>query len=107
MTNEEKRLMSQYGITQTNKTIFSYKHYKYENLKDAINFAENDRKRQHRELIPGAEWIAPNPVNNYLQLRFLNIVSQPTFKLNHKAIHCRFQFLIGMVHVREASWIAR
>ena len=55
MTNEEKRLMSQYGITQTKKTIFSYKHYKYENLKDAINFAENDRKYRHRELIPGAE----------------------------------------------------
>ena len=47
--------MSLYGITQATKTTFSYKHYKYENVQDAINFAENDRKQQQRELIPGAE----------------------------------------------------
>ena len=45
MTKDEQKLMSLYGITQTSKTIYSYKHYKYDNLKDALVFAEIDKKR--------------------------------------------------------------
>ena len=45
MNKDEQKLMSLYGITQTSKSVYAYKHYKYDNLKDAIIFAEIDRKR--------------------------------------------------------------
>ena len=46
--------MSLYGITQSSKTTFSYKHHKFENVKDAINFAEKERKPEQNEVIKGA-----------------------------------------------------
>ena len=44
MNREEQRLMSLYGITQSSKTTFSYRQHKFDNIKDAINFAVNERK---------------------------------------------------------------
>ena len=42
MSDEEKTLMAQYGITGELKMIYSYKQHRYENINDAINFAKID-----------------------------------------------------------------
>ena len=46
MTEEDKKLMDQYGITSQQKTVYLYKDHKYDNLKDAISFAKIDMKRK-------------------------------------------------------------
>ena len=43
--DEENKLMVQYGITSESKTVYSYLQHRYDNLKDAINFAKLDEKR--------------------------------------------------------------
>jgi hypothetical protein len=40
MSEEDKKLMAQYDITSESKLIYSYKENRYENLKDAVNFAK-------------------------------------------------------------------
>ena len=45
MTHEESLLMKEYGITVHQKSIFTYGDYKYENLKDAVNYAKIERAR--------------------------------------------------------------
>jgi hypothetical protein len=42
MNEEEKELMERYGITVEQKTVYSYKGYRYERLKDALNYAKVD-----------------------------------------------------------------
>jgi hypothetical protein len=42
MSEEDKRLMDQYGITCKPKMVYFYKQYRYENLADAIRYAESD-----------------------------------------------------------------
>ncbi|MBT8113464.1 MAG: hypothetical protein KJO81_05185 [Gammaproteobacteria bacterium] len=44
MTEEDNKLMDQYGITSKQKTVYLYKGHKYGNLKDALNFAKIDMK---------------------------------------------------------------
>jgi hypothetical protein len=39
MTEEEKELMNRFGITVEQKSVHTYKGYKYEHLKDALNCA--------------------------------------------------------------------
>ena len=39
MSEEDNALMSQYGITRESKLIYSYGQHRYENLKDAVNYA--------------------------------------------------------------------
>ena len=46
MTEEDNKLMDQYGITSKQKIVFLYKGHKYGNLKDALNFAKIDMKRK-------------------------------------------------------------
>lgn len=38
--NEAKALMARYGITAAQKTVYHYKEFKYENLMDALDYAE-------------------------------------------------------------------
>ena len=45
MNDEEKRLIEEFGITLEQKTTYLYKGYKYDSLKDAINFAKIDSKK--------------------------------------------------------------
>lgn len=45
MTPEELLLMEQYEITEHQKSVFTYGAYKYDNLKDAVNYAKIERAR--------------------------------------------------------------
>jgi ribosome maturation protein Sdo1 len=40
MTEEEKEMMKRFGITVEQKSVYTYKGYKYEHLKDALNYAK-------------------------------------------------------------------
>lgn len=41
MTNDEmKNLMKRHGITAGEESVYYYKHFKYGNLMDAVNYAE-------------------------------------------------------------------
>lgn len=43
MSIEDKTLMNRYGITSTPKMVYFYKQFRYENLTDAVRYAESDR----------------------------------------------------------------
>lgn len=45
MTEEESLQMQEYGITEHKKSVFTYGSYKYDNLKDAVNYAKIERVR--------------------------------------------------------------
>ncbi len=55
MTEDEKKLMEQYGVTSERRTIFFYNGHQYAKLKDALNYAkidlEREPKTQHKTLI--------------------------------------------------------
>lgn len=40
MTEEEKEMMKRFGITVEQKSVYTCKGYKYEQLKDALNYAK-------------------------------------------------------------------
>ena len=42
MTDDDEELMERYGITCEHNTVYYYMGYKYERLRDALNFAKND-----------------------------------------------------------------
>lgn len=42
MSVEDRKVMTQYNIASESKLIYSYKQHRYENLKDAVNFARLD-----------------------------------------------------------------
>ena len=46
MTEEEQAQMTRFGITVAQKRVYSYKGYKYDHLKDALNYAKIDTERQ-------------------------------------------------------------
>ncbi len=46
MANDEDKLIKKYGILSKQKIVYSYKGYSYDNLKDAVNFAKIDLKRE-------------------------------------------------------------
>ena len=54
MSNEQETLMLQYNITCEPKMIYSYKQHRYENLKDAINFAQLEAARTQEDSSPKA-----------------------------------------------------
>jgi len=54
MTEEEKELMKRYGITVETKNVYSYKGYKYEHLKDALNYANVDAGAAHKPTVSRA-----------------------------------------------------
>ncbi|MCW9015048.1 MAG: hypothetical protein OQL06_14860 [Gammaproteobacteria bacterium] len=45
MNKTEKERMTEYGITCKEKTVYSYKQHNYENLSDALKYAEIDLSR--------------------------------------------------------------
>lgn len=40
MTEAEKELMKRFGITVEQRRVYTYKDYKYNHLKDALNYAK-------------------------------------------------------------------
>ncbi|WP_455204067.1 hypothetical protein [Kaarinaea lacus] len=54
MSNEDKALMEQFGITTESKTIYRYKEHRYENLKDALNFAKKETSQNMENGLPKA-----------------------------------------------------
>ena len=46
MTEDDKELMKRYDITAEQKSVYHYKSYRYEQLRDAVNYATTDVKRQ-------------------------------------------------------------
>ena len=49
MSEQEKKLMAQYEITCEPKKIYAYKEHRYENFKDALNYAQIDTKRRQED----------------------------------------------------------
>ena len=49
MSEDDKALMAQYGITSEPKLIYSYKEHRYDKLQDAINFARLDTKPEDKK----------------------------------------------------------
>ena len=41
ITEEDRTLMGQYGITSASKMMYFYKEYRYENLSDALHYAKS------------------------------------------------------------------
>ena len=46
MSPDEDKLIKKYGIVCKQKTVYSYKGYNYDNLKDAINYAKIALERE-------------------------------------------------------------
>lgn len=45
MSEQDQKLMAEYGITSTVKTVYQYKDYRYERLSDALSYARIDVRR--------------------------------------------------------------
>jgi hypothetical protein len=45
ITEEDRTLMGQYGITSASKMMYFYKEYRYENLSDALHYAKSVTER--------------------------------------------------------------
>ncbi len=45
MSEQDKRLMAEYGITSTVKKVYRYKDYRYDRLSDALSYARTDTRR--------------------------------------------------------------
>ncbi len=44
MTDDDKRVMDEHGITSETKVVFHFEGHRYDRLSDAVNYAKN----QHR-----------------------------------------------------------
>lgn len=51
MNEEDKALMALYGIKCIPKMMYFYKQYRYDNLKDALRYAEIDTKRDQKNTL--------------------------------------------------------
>jgi hypothetical protein len=45
MSEQDKKLMAEYGITSTVKKVYTYKGYRYDRLSDALSYARTDTRR--------------------------------------------------------------
>ena len=45
MSEQDKKLMAEYGITSTVKKVYRYKEYRYDRLSDALSYARTDSMR--------------------------------------------------------------
>lgn len=45
MSEQDKKLMAEYGITSTVKKEYRYKEYRYDRLSDALSYARCDTRR--------------------------------------------------------------
>jgi hypothetical protein len=50
VTEEDRTLMGRYGITSASKMMYFYKEYRYENLSDALHYAESEAKRTQNNI---------------------------------------------------------
>ncbi|MEJ2212789.1 MAG: hypothetical protein P8Y20_01670 [Gammaproteobacteria bacterium] len=44
MSKQEEKLMTEYGITSSTKTVYFYKEYRYGRFSDALSYAKSDKK---------------------------------------------------------------
>jgi hypothetical protein len=44
-SEDEKKLMAQYGITHTHKSVYFYEGHRYDKVSDAINYARDSLAR--------------------------------------------------------------
>ena len=51
MSEENKKLMTEYDITSESKLIYRYKQHRYENLKDTVNFAKIDTEHAQEDRV--------------------------------------------------------
>ena len=49
MSEDDKALMAQYGISSEPKLIYCYKEHRYDKLQDAVNFARLDTKTDEKK----------------------------------------------------------
>ena len=45
MNEQDEKLMAEYGIISTVKTVYQYRDYRYERFSDALSYARIDAKR--------------------------------------------------------------
>ncbi len=45
MSEQDKTLMAEYGITSAPKTVYFYKEFRYDRLSDALSYAKSDAQR--------------------------------------------------------------
>ena len=45
MSEQDKTLMAEYGITSSPKTVYFYREFRYDRLSDALAYAKTDAKR--------------------------------------------------------------
>ena len=45
MSEQDKPLVAEYGITSSPKTVYFYKECRYDRLSDALSYAKSDTKR--------------------------------------------------------------
>ena len=45
MSEQDEKLMADYGITSTVKKVYRYKEHRYDRLSDALSYARIDTKR--------------------------------------------------------------
>lgn len=55
MTDEEKELMTHYGVTAIQETVYLFNGAKYRDLKDALNYAKLLAKREKESLVSRAK----------------------------------------------------
>jgi hypothetical protein len=48
MSEQDKTLMAEYGITSSPKTVYFYKQYRYDRLEDALSYAKSDAKHTQK-----------------------------------------------------------
>jgi hypothetical protein len=51
MSEQDKALMTEYEITCETQIIYRYKEHRYENLKDAVNFAKIGKEHAQEDNI--------------------------------------------------------
>lgn len=54
LSEKERQLMEQYGVQCAQKTVYLYKGFRYENLEDALRYAEIDKQRDRKDMPPHA-----------------------------------------------------
>lgn len=52
MSEQDKTLMAEYGITSTVKKVYTYKGYRYDRLSDALSYARTDTWRSGEAVKP-------------------------------------------------------
>jgi hypothetical protein len=45
MSEQDKTLMAEYGVTSSTKTVYFYKEYRYDRLSDVLSYDKSDTKR--------------------------------------------------------------